>query len=284
MFFPVRSEGSRHSLGAGQYARANTAASEASALEHGRPLQKARLHPFEPRRDVGRKMIDRDRLLRARAFSRRQLLGARSMRSVPVLARPSDDLHASFLEALDAFRAEGRLGPDDSTGLAHETRGVPALDDPIGFAQYVAGLRARALPETPQAPGCVPDIILWLREGNFFIGRLSIRHELSEELREIGRFGGRAPRQAALLGGCRLAESGGLTRPSPGECRPRPSWRGSAVARGHLLRCSRSQSSPVPRSSSTLRWGSRGWWGAVRACLGSLARMNSSPRRRHRNE
>ena len=35
------------------------------ALERDRPLQKARLDPFEPRRDVGRKVIDRDRLLRA---------------------------------------------------------------------------------------------------------------------------------------------------------------------------------------------------------------------------
>jgi predicted acetyltransferase len=105
---------------------------------------------------------------------------------MPVLALPSDDLHASFLEALDEFRSEGRLGTDDSTGLAHETRSVPGLDDPVGFAQYVAALRARALPETPRAPGWVPDTILWFREGNLFIGRLSIRHELSEVLREIG--------------------------------------------------------------------------------------------------
>lgn len=108
------------------------------------------------------------------------------MWSMPVLAPPSDDLHASFLEALEEFRAEGRLGPDDSTGLAHETREVPALDDPIGFAAYVDGLRARALPETPRAPGWVPDTILWFREGDVFIGRLSIRHELTAVLREIG--------------------------------------------------------------------------------------------------
>ena len=45
------------------------------ALERGRPLQKARLDPFKPRRDICRETIDRDLLLRTRPVGRRQPLG-----------------------------------------------------------------------------------------------------------------------------------------------------------------------------------------------------------------
>ena len=109
------------------------------------------------------------------------------MRCVPTLASPHTALHASFLAALDEFRTEGRLGPADSTGLAHEARtGIPGLDDPDGFAAYVARLRARALPETPRPAGYVPDTLLWFADGTEWLGRLSIRHRLNEMLLEVG--------------------------------------------------------------------------------------------------
>lgn len=105
----------------------------------------------------------------------------------PRLGPPSVQQHASFLEALDEFRAEGRLGPGDSTGLAHEVRGgIPGLDDADGFADYVAGLRARALLGTPRPAGFVPDTVLRFSDGPTFIGRLSIRHRLTDSLRETG--------------------------------------------------------------------------------------------------
>lgn len=106
---------------------------------------------------------------------------------MPRLLAPSIALHASLLEALDEFRAEGRLGPGDSTGLAYEVRdGIPGLDDPRGFAAYVAGLQARALPHGPRPAGFVPDTILWFSDGPTFIGRLAIRHRLTDSLRETG--------------------------------------------------------------------------------------------------
>ena len=109
------------------------------------------------------------------------------MLAVPRLAPPSTTLHRSFLAALDEFRAEGRLGPADSTGLAHESRaGIPGIDDPGGFGAYVAGLRARALPETPRPAGFVPDTLLWFADGDEWLGRLSIRHQLNEMLLEVG--------------------------------------------------------------------------------------------------
>lgn len=106
---------------------------------------------------------------------------------MPRLGPPTTALQASYLAALDEFRAEGRLGPRDSTGLAMEVRaGIPGLDDPDGFAAYVAGLHARALPETPRPPGWVPDTVLWFADEDQFIGRLTIRHDLNEMLREVG--------------------------------------------------------------------------------------------------
>ncbi|MEO8247463.1 MAG: GNAT family N-acetyltransferase [Chloroflexota bacterium] len=106
---------------------------------------------------------------------------------MPRLAPPTTELHASFLAALEEFRAEGRLGPADSTGLAQESRaGIPGIDDPAGFAAYVRALRARARPETPRPLGYVPDTLLWFAEGAEWIGRLSIRHRLNEMLLEVG--------------------------------------------------------------------------------------------------
>ena len=106
---------------------------------------------------------------------------------MPELVPPTTELHASFLEALAEFRAEGRLGPGDSTGLGQDWRdGIPGLDDPAGFAAYVDRVRARALPGTPRPTGYVPDTILWFRDGATFLGRISIRHELNEVLRDVG--------------------------------------------------------------------------------------------------
>ncbi len=110
-----------------------------------------------------------------------------TIRVVPLLAAPSPEVHASFLDALDEFRAEGRLGPGDSTGLAEESRaGIPAADDEPGILLYVARLRARAQPATPRPPGIVPDTVLWYRDGATFIGRLTIRHALTPMLLEVG--------------------------------------------------------------------------------------------------
>ena len=106
---------------------------------------------------------------------------------MPELVAPTTELHASFLEALAEFRAEGRLGPGDATGLGQDARdGIPGLDDPAGFAAYVARVRARAMPETPRPAGYVPDTILWFRDGERFLGRISIRHELNEVLLDMG--------------------------------------------------------------------------------------------------
>jgi predicted acetyltransferase len=89
------------------------------------------------------------------------------------LVRPDERYRESFLEALAEFRAEGLY--------------LDAAYDSVGgdFAGYVRQLedavRGEGLPD-----GFVPYSTFWLVEGDQFIGRLSIRHELNEWLRTIG--------------------------------------------------------------------------------------------------
>ena len=96
--------------------------------------------------------------------------------TMPDLAPPSIACHRSFLEAVQEFRAEGRLIDVDPLLLA----------GPDGFRRYVEHLRAEALPETPRPAGWVPATNLWYVEGGEFLGRLSIRHRLTESLRRVG--------------------------------------------------------------------------------------------------
>jgi len=95
---------------------------------------------------------------------------------VPALVRPTLRVHASFLEALAEFHAEG----------GHLELDEALLSDPQVFRRYVRDLRAAALPEVPRPPERVPETHLWWVEGTTFLGRLSIRHELNERLRWEG--------------------------------------------------------------------------------------------------
>jgi predicted acetyltransferase len=90
------------------------------------------------------------------------------------LVKPSIAYQTSFVEAVREFQAEGRqvyMGLD-----------VDALER--DFAAYVAELHKRET--TPPQPGWVLDTILWLVDGDRFIGRISLRHRLTENLRRYG--------------------------------------------------------------------------------------------------
>jgi len=126
---------------------------------------------------------------------------------VPALVRPASRVHLSYLEAVAEFHAEGR----------HLELDEMLLSDPEVFRRYVRDLLAAALPETPRPLDRVPETHLWWVEGATFLGRLSIRHELNEQLRwEGGHIGyevrplargcGHATRMlaAALPVACRL--------------------------------------------------------------------------------
>ncbi len=92
---------------------------------------------------------------------------------MPFLSPPTARCKASFLEFIRESHAEGR----------HRDLDVTALDS--HFDSFVqTQLKRRMHPR----PGRVPEDIFWLLsdDGSTFIGRVSVRHTLNEELRYFG--------------------------------------------------------------------------------------------------
>ena len=89
------------------------------------------------------------------------------------LVPPSTRYRESYLDALAEYRAEGA---------------PPTLSEMIesdGFDAFVAELHARSDPAT--APeGYVPRTTWWLMDGDRYLGRIAIRHDLNAELRLWG--------------------------------------------------------------------------------------------------
>jgi predicted acetyltransferase len=95
---------------------------------------------------------------------------------MPELIEPAMRVHSSFLRALHEYHAEGRY-----TDL-----GLGQVEDADSFQRYVDALRAQADSRTPRSEGWVPQTTLWLVDGNEYLGRLSIRHALTDRLRIEG--------------------------------------------------------------------------------------------------
>ncbi|MEU0082773.1 GNAT family N-acetyltransferase [Streptomyces sp. NPDC006274] len=114
---------------------------------------------------------------------------------MPQLIAPHTRVHASFLDALAEFAADGT---EAHVVHPHE---VAEFGDiwhrPDGFAGYVARLRAEALEDGPRPEHWVPHTVLWYVDGDTFLGRLSIRHRLSPILLEFGGHIGYAVRPGA---------------------------------------------------------------------------------------
>lgn len=106
---------------------------------------------------------------------------------MPELILPEVHVHRSFLAAMAEFRAEGRGGPDDPGATGREMRRYGHLwDTRAGFARFVRELRDEALEESARPDGDVPRSTLWWASGEEFLGRISIRHRLTPELRAWG--------------------------------------------------------------------------------------------------
>jgi predicted acetyltransferase len=101
----------------------------------------------------------------------------------PELLAPPARCIASFVAAVAEFRAEGRFGPDDDSSLAASLGAAGDTPDEAWFAGYLDELRRDV--EAP-APGRVPQTTLWFGRGEQFLGRLSLRHRLTESLRRHG--------------------------------------------------------------------------------------------------
>ena len=88
---------------------------------------------------------------------------------------------------MDEFRAEGRGEQWDNSMVGDELRRFEGRwSSPEGFEAYVRQLLAQSLEETPRPEGFVPATTLWWTDGRDFLGRLSIRHRLTERLVERG--------------------------------------------------------------------------------------------------
>lgn len=103
---------------------------------------------------------------------------------MPELILPTERLGPSYAEAVREFIAEGRGGPDDHSLLSDllETAGHP--DDPGPWTARVLAFE-RSLTTDPPAR-FVPSQTYWWAEGDTFLGRINLRHQLNDSLREIG--------------------------------------------------------------------------------------------------
>jgi predicted acetyltransferase len=102
---------------------------------------------------------------------------------MPRLALPHVRYRVSFLEAMEEFVDEGRAGDDTMVGRELAEFGATWAGE-SGFATYVEELNAEA--ERPRKPGFVCSTTWWWVEGHEYIGRVAVRHGLTERLREVG--------------------------------------------------------------------------------------------------
>lgn len=113
------------------------------------------------------------------------LIGSDS--GMPELVRPTLEVHRSFLAAMAEFRGEGRGGVDDNSMIGLENREFGETWNTLeGFAAYVQKIRREADEDAPRPAGWVPCTTLWYVEHAEYLGRLAIRHRLSDLLRDSG--------------------------------------------------------------------------------------------------
>ncbi|GCE16549.1 GNAT family N-acetyltransferase [Dictyobacter kobayashii] len=89
------------------------------------------------------------------------------------LSAPSEDYQSSYLEALQEYRVEGR-------GREPSPEEVAA-----NFDTFVQHLHNQA-DRTKIKPRQVPTSEFWLIDGNNYLGRIFLRHELDKELLQKG--------------------------------------------------------------------------------------------------
>lgn len=137
---------------------------------------------------------------------------------MPNLQLPTSEVRESFLEAMAEFAAERRGAPVDQTMIGHEIRTFgETWHTTEGFAAFVRSLRAEALEETPRPEGWVPCTTWWWLGNDGYLGRIALRHRLTERLLHEGGHIGYDVRP-----GCpppRLCDRDAACRASRG-CRP----------------------------------------------------------------
>ena len=102
---------------------------------------------------------------------------------MPELVLPTTSVRESFLEAMDEFVAEGAELSQTAAWIEHN---APGWKDPAAFAVFVEAVRADAREETPRPGWHVPCTTLWWVDGDDYLGRIAIRHELTDFLLDVG--------------------------------------------------------------------------------------------------
>lgn len=106
---------------------------------------------------------------------------------MPTLALPHERYHRSFLAAMAEFRAEGRGAQDDISVIGDDLRERwGKWDTEAGFADYVDALRNEADPDGIWPQGYVQATTWWYVDGEEYLGRIQLRHTLTERLRAHG--------------------------------------------------------------------------------------------------
>jgi len=119
------------------------------------------------------------------------------------LVDPHRRFQRSFLAAVDEFVAAGE---PRNTGLiswpaGHGFPGIEftreGLEDPVEFDRMARFILGQRDPDTLRPRAYVPYTELWMAEGDEYLGRVSLRHELNELLYTWGGHIGYAVRPGA---------------------------------------------------------------------------------------
>lgn len=98
------------------------------------------------------------------------------------LVRPSVEYKSSFLEAVNEYRAEEK---SDKHNRDEHYKSLDMQELENNFDSYVNKELAKEMGEgLPK--GWVPDSVFWLVDNGEFIGRINVRHRLTEELEKLG--------------------------------------------------------------------------------------------------
>ncbi|MDT0456515.1 GNAT family N-acetyltransferase [Streptomyces sp. DSM 41527] len=113
----------------------------------------------------------------------------------PQLIAPTARVHASFLAAMDEFRAGG-VEQVPHSSLARELRTWATRWPTVeGFAEYVDAISGA--PGEERAGGVVPTTTRWWVADGSYLGRVTFRHRLTDELLHYGGHLGYAVRPGA---------------------------------------------------------------------------------------
>ena len=118
------------------------------------------------------------------------------------LVAPDPRHHGSYLGALHELAGEGNAyflelvvpAERDFAGVRYDE---PALRDPDVFAEFCAYSRGFADGSSPHPAAWVGATYLWMLVEDQIVGRISLRHELTPWLREVGGHIGYAVRPSA---------------------------------------------------------------------------------------